>query len=99
MFISGGFFNFFKKIKSAENAHFRRNSTGKQYLEGLVHRKLHFSADLVHFERIFLPGKRVFLLVNIRGLGTRPKRNKIRDLIQDNNLDFIAIQETKMEDI
>lgn len=37
--------------------------------------------------------------MNIRGLGTRPKRNKIRYLVWEQKLDFIVIQETKMEDI
>jgi hypothetical protein len=36
---------------------------------------------------------------NIRGLGSRVKRNKIRDLVKDHNLDFLAIQETKMEEM
>lgn len=36
---------------------------------------------------------------NCRGLGGRVKRNKIKELICSQNLDFIAIQETKMETI
>jgi mannosylglycoprotein endo-beta-mannosidase len=36
---------------------------------------------------------------NIRGLGSRVKRKKIRDLVRGEKLDFLAIQETKMESI
>jgi exonuclease III len=36
---------------------------------------------------------------NARGLGSRVKRRKIRDLVQSEKLDFLAIQETKMEAI
>jgi hypothetical protein len=34
---------------------------------------------------------------NIRGLGSRVKRRKIREIVQAENLDFLALQETKME--
>jgi mannosylglycoprotein endo-beta-mannosidase len=34
---------------------------------------------------------------NVRGLGSRVKRRKICDLIRRENIDFMAIQETKME--
>jgi hypothetical protein len=34
---------------------------------------------------------------NIRGLGSRVKRRKIRDLVREEKIDFLAIQETKME--
>lgn len=34
---------------------------------------------------------------NIRGLGGRIKKNAIRSLIKNEKLDFICIQETKME--
>jgi hypothetical protein len=34
---------------------------------------------------------------NVRGLGSRVKRRHIRDLVKEENLDFLAIQETKME--
>lgn len=34
---------------------------------------------------------------NIRGLEGRLKRNKIRSLVSSHNIDFIAIQETKLE--
>lgn len=33
----------------------------------------------------------------MRGLGGGLKRNKIRELVRQNNVDFLAIQETKME--
>ncbi|MCH82126.1 hypothetical protein A2U01_0002923, partial [Trifolium medium] len=36
---------------------------------------------------------------NVRGLGSRVKMNKIRDLVREQNVDFLAIQETKMESI
>jgi hypothetical protein len=36
---------------------------------------------------------------NIRGLGSRVKRRKVRDIITSENLDFIALQETKLEGI
>lgn len=36
---------------------------------------------------------------NIRGLGGRQKKNKIRELVRDHKVDFIALQETKMEEI
>lgn len=35
--------------------------------------------------------------INIRGMGEGVKRRKIRSLIRENNLDIIAIQETKWE--
>lgn len=34
---------------------------------------------------------------NIRGLGSASKRNKIRELVRNNKVEFMAIQETKME--
>jgi hypothetical protein len=36
---------------------------------------------------------------NVRGLGGRLKRNKIKSLLRQHNIDFMAIQETKMESI
>jgi exonuclease III len=36
---------------------------------------------------------------NIRGLGSRVKKRKIRDLIRVENIDFLAHQETKLEGI
>jgi hypothetical protein len=36
---------------------------------------------------------------NVRGLGSRVKRNRIRDLVRDQRVEFLAIQETKMESI
>jgi exonuclease III len=36
---------------------------------------------------------------NIRGLGSRVKRRKIRELISVNNLDFLALQETKLLEV
>ena len=34
---------------------------------------------------------------NIRGLGRREKRNRLRKLIRDNEIDVVLIQETKKE--
>jgi len=34
---------------------------------------------------------------NVRGLGGRVKRNKICELVRQQNIDFLAIQETKLE--
>jgi exonuclease III len=34
---------------------------------------------------------------NIRGLGSRVKRRKVREFISSEKFDFLAIQETKME--
>jgi mannosylglycoprotein endo-beta-mannosidase len=34
---------------------------------------------------------------NVRGLGSRVKRRKILDVIRKEKVDFLAIQETKME--
>ncbi|KAK2449806.1 hypothetical protein QL285_008962 [Trifolium repens] len=34
---------------------------------------------------------------NIRGLGSRVKRRRVRDLVKEEKIDFLAIQETKME--
>jgi hypothetical protein len=34
---------------------------------------------------------------NIRGLGSRVKRRRIRDIVRDEKIDFLALQETKME--
>jgi hypothetical protein len=36
---------------------------------------------------------------NIRGLGSRVKRRKVRELIASESLDFLALQETKLEGI
>ncbi|MCH94158.1 LINE-1 reverse transcriptase like, partial [Trifolium medium] len=36
---------------------------------------------------------------NLRGLGSRVKRRKVRDLVRVENLDFLALQETKLESI
>jgi len=36
---------------------------------------------------------------NVRGLGGRVKKNKICDLVRQNKIDFLALQETKLEDI
>jgi hypothetical protein len=38
----------------------------------------------------------IVLSFNIRGLGGRIKRRKIRDLVRHNNVDFLALQETKL---
>lgn len=35
--------------------------------------------------------------MNIRGLGDREKRTVVRDLISKERVDFICIQETKLE--
>jgi hypothetical protein len=35
--------------------------------------------------------------LNIRGLGSRVKRRKVRELVRAENLDFLAIQETNLE--
>jgi len=39
----------------------------------------------------------IVLTFNVRGLGGRQNKNKIRELVRDNKVDFLAIQETKME--
>jgi len=36
---------------------------------------------------------------NVRGIGGRVKKNKIRDLVKHNNVDFLAVQETKLEEV
>jgi len=36
---------------------------------------------------------------NVRGLGGRVKRNKVKELIREHNVEFMAIQEMKMEEI
>lgn len=36
---------------------------------------------------------------NVRGLGGRVKRNKVKELVRLNNIDFLVIQETKMEEV
>jgi endonuclease/exonuclease/phosphatase family metal-dependent hydrolase len=36
---------------------------------------------------------------NVRGLGGVLKRKRIRDMIRNNNIDFLALQETKLEEI
>jgi exonuclease III len=35
--------------------------------------------------------------LNIRGLGSRVKRRKVRDLVRLERLDFLALQETKLQ--
>lgn len=40
----------------------------------------------------------IVLSFNIRGLGGRNKINKIKELVRNHKVDFLAIQETKMED-
>jgi exonuclease III len=37
--------------------------------------------------------------INIRGLGGRVKKRRIRDLVREQNVSFLAIQETKLEAI
>jgi hypothetical protein len=37
-----------------------------------------------------------FLSFNVRGLGGRIKRKKVRDLVRAEKVDFLAIQETKL---
>jgi exonuclease III len=39
----------------------------------------------------------IVLSFNIRGLGGRMKRRRIRELVREHNVDFLAIQETKLE--
>jgi hypothetical protein len=34
---------------------------------------------------------------NIRGLGGRVKRNKLKEMVRKEKLDFLALQETKLE--
>jgi exonuclease III len=34
---------------------------------------------------------------NVRGLGGVVKRKRLRDMIRNNKIDFLAIQETKLE--
>jgi exonuclease III len=36
---------------------------------------------------------------NVRGLGGRIKKNKIRELVRQHNIDFLALQETKIEEV
>ncbi|MCI51592.1 cytochrome P450, partial [Trifolium medium] len=36
---------------------------------------------------------------NIRGLGGRVKRRRIRDLVREHKVDFLALQETKLESV
>jgi exonuclease III len=36
---------------------------------------------------------------NVQGLGGRIKKNKIRELVRQNKIDFLALQETKLEDV
>ncbi|GAU23240.1 hypothetical protein TSUD_172690 [Trifolium subterraneum] len=45
-------------------------------------------------------GTRLSMIIssfNIRGMGSRVKRRKVRDLVRAEQLDFLALQETKME--
>jgi exonuclease III len=37
------------------------------------------------------------LSLNIRGLGSRVKRRKVRELVSSSKVDFLALQETKIE--
>jgi exonuclease III len=39
----------------------------------------------------------IVLSFNIRGLGGRVKRRRVRELVRDHKVDFLALQETKME--
>jgi exonuclease III len=39
----------------------------------------------------------IVLSFNIRGLGGRVKRRRIRELVREHKVDFLAIQETKLE--
>lgn len=41
----------------------------------------------------------IVLSFNIRGLRGRQKQNKIKELVRSSNVDFLTIQETKMEKI
>jgi hypothetical protein len=41
----------------------------------------------------------IVLSYNICGLGGRVKKRRIRDLVRDHKVDFLAIQETKLESI
>jgi exonuclease III len=41
----------------------------------------------------------IVLSFNIRGLGGRIKRRKVRNLVRCYNVDFLALQETKLEEI
>jgi exonuclease III len=41
----------------------------------------------------------IVLTMNIRGLGSRVKKRKIRELVQAEKVEFLALQETKSEDI
>jgi exonuclease III len=36
---------------------------------------------------------------NVRGLGGRVKKNKIREIVRFNNIDFLALQETKLQEV
>jgi hypothetical protein len=36
---------------------------------------------------------------NVRGLGSRVKKRKVRDLIMTEKLDFLALRETKLEGV
>jgi exonuclease III len=39
----------------------------------------------------------IVLSMNIRGLGSRVKKRKIRELVCSESVDFLALQETKIE--
>jgi hypothetical protein len=39
----------------------------------------------------------IVLTMNIRGLGSRVKRRKVRELVASEKVDFLALQETKLE--
>ncbi|MCI06232.1 endonuclease/exonuclease/phosphatase family protein [Trifolium medium] len=41
----------------------------------------------------------IVMTFNIRGLGGKVKRRRIRELVRDHKVDFLALQETKMETI
>lgn len=39
----------------------------------------------------------IVLSFNVRGLGGRVKRKRVRELVREQHVDFLAIQETKLE--
>jgi hypothetical protein len=41
----------------------------------------------------------IVISFNVRGFGGRVKRRRVRELIREHKVDFLALQETKMEDI
>lgn len=36
---------------------------------------------------------------NVRGLGGRINKSKVCELVRQNNIDFLALQETKLEEV